>query len=243
MSDSGRILIVDDNQINRMILSRVLTDQGHESATAENGREALERLVLEPFDVILLDILMPEMDGYEMLQRIKQDPDLRHLPVIVISSVDEMESVLRCIELGAADYLPKPFNAPLLRARINASLAHKRLRYLEIEYLEQVNRVMDAAGAVEAGSFEESSLDPVAHRSDALGQLARVFQRMAREVHQREQRLRQQVEDLRIEIDEARQNKQVAEIIETDYFRTLSSQADTLRSIINGIGADESVVT
>jgi CheY-like chemotaxis protein len=239
MSDSGRILIVDDNKINRMTLSRALADQGHDSATAENGREALERLAAEAFDVILLDILMPEMDGYETLQRLKQDADLRHLPVIVISAVDEMESVLRCIEMGAADYLPKPFNAPLLRARINASLANKRLRDLEIEYLEQVNYVMEAAGAVEAGSFEVGSLDPVADRGDALGQLARVFQRMAREVYQREQRLRKQVEDLRIEIDEARQNKKVAEITETDYFRALSSQADALRGIMNGNNTDE----
>jgi two-component system, cell cycle response regulator len=231
---SGRILIVDDNKINRMTLTRALGDQGHDSATAENGREALERLALEPFDVILLDILMPEMDGYETLRHIKQDPDLRHLPVIIISAVDEMDSVIRCIEMGAADYLPKPFNAALLRARINASLASKRLRDLEIEYLEQVNHVMNAAAAVEAGSFEAASLDPVAGRGDALGQLARTFQRMSREVHLREQRLRQQVEELRIEIDEARQTKKVAEITESGYFKSLSSQADMLRKIMSG---------
>jgi two-component system, cell cycle response regulator len=184
--------------------------------------------------VVLLDILMPEMDGYETLQRIKENAALRHLPVIVISAVDEMESVLRCIEMGASDYLPKPFNASLLRARISGSPAGKRLRDLELEYLEQANRVMEAAGAVEAGLFDVGSLDPVAQRSDALGQLARVFQRMAREVQQREQRLRKQVEDLQIVIDETRQAKKVAEITETGYFRSLSGQAEELRRIMDG---------
>jgi two-component system, cell cycle response regulator len=234
MTEIGRILIVDDNKINRMTLTRAIAEQGHESATAENGREALEHLASETFDVVLLDILMPEMDGYETLQRIKENATLRHLPVIVISAVDEMESVLRCIEMGASDYLPKPFNASLLRARINASLASKRLRDLELEYLEQANRVIEAAGAVEAGSFDVGSLDPVARRGDALGQLARVFQQMAREVQQREQRLRKQVKDLQIVIDETRQAKKVAEITETGYFRSLAGQAEELRRIMDG---------
>lgn len=231
-SAAGHILVVDDNEMNRKILSRALAEQGHTSVTAVNGRDALDKLAAAPFDVVLLDILMPEMDGYDALQSIKSQPNLRHLPVIIISAVDEMDSVVRCIEMGAADYLPKPFNAQVLRARINASLASKRLRDLELEYLEQVNRVIGAAAAVEDGSFEVSSLDEVALREDALGKLGRVFQRMAREVHQREQRLRRQVEELRIEIDEARQAKQVAEITDSDYFKSLASQAKSLRNII-----------
>jgi CheY-like chemotaxis protein len=232
--DSGHILVVDDNKVNRKLLTRALEEQGHTSGAAENGLQALERLSAESYDVVLLDILMPEMDGYETLSHIKQEEHLRHLPVIVISAVDEMDSVLRCIEMGATDYLPKPFNAGLLSARLNASLAAKRLRDLELEYLEQVGYVMDAAASVEADTFELSSLDGVSQRDDALGQLARVFQRMAREVHAREQRLRQQVKELRIEIDEVRQAKKVAEITESDYFQELRGQADTLRSIING---------
>jgi DNA-binding response OmpR family regulator/predicted metal-dependent HD superfamily phosphohydrolase len=202
--NSGRILVVDDNRINRMMLERALTQQGYIVATAENGRQALETLKAEPFDLVLLDILMPEMDGYETLGCIKSDDALRHLPVIMISAVDEMDSVIRCIEMGATDYLPKPFNPALLRARINASLAEKRLRDLEREYLEQVSLVADAAGAVERAAFQPGSLDGVAARGDALGQLARVFQHMAREVHLREQRLKQQLQQLHADIEEMR---------------------------------------
>ncbi len=200
----GRMLVVDDDRINRMMLERALTQQGYAVATAENGRQALEMLGAELFDVVLLDILMPELDGYETLARIKEDSTLRHMPVIMISAVDEMDSVVRCIEMGATDYLPKPFNRALLRARVNASLADKRLRDLELEYLEQVNRVVGAAQAVQAATFEVESLDSVAARDDALGQLARVFQHMAREVHLREQRLRQQLRQLHLDVEEMR---------------------------------------
>jgi len=201
---SGRILVVDDNRINRMMLDRALAQQGFAVATAENGRQALEMLAGQPFDVVLLDILMPELDGYEALARIKQDGTLRHIPVIMISAVDEMDSVVRCIEMGATDYLPKPFNPALLRARLNTSLAAKRLRDLEREYLEQVGYVADAAAAVERATFDPDSLNQVAARSDALGQLARVFQRMAREVHLREQRLKQQLQQLHADMEDMR---------------------------------------
>lgn len=202
--EGGRILIVDDTRLNRMVLVRGLTAQGHSVATAENGRQALDLLRAQPFDVVLLDILMPELDGYETLALIKDDASLRHMPVIMISAVDEMDSVIRCIGMGAADYLPKPFNAALLEARINSSLAGKRLRDLELEYIEQAGRVADAAGAVELGTFEPESLAGVAGRTDALGRLARVFLRMAEEVHLREQRLRRQLERLHHDMEEMR---------------------------------------
>jgi DNA-binding response OmpR family regulator/predicted metal-dependent HD superfamily phosphohydrolase len=202
--NSGRMLVVDDDRINRMMLQRALTQQGYAVATAENGRQALEMLGAEPFDVVLLDILMPELDGYETLGRIKADSALRHIPVIMISAVDEMDSVVRCIEMGATDYLPKPFNRALLRARVNASLAEKRLRDLEREYLEQVGKVADAAAAVRSATFDPDSLNGVAARGDALGQLARVFQHMAREVHLREQRLRQQLRQMNLDVEEMR---------------------------------------
>lgn len=230
--EGGRILVVDDSAVNHMVLTKALSADGHTSLTAEHGLQALELLQAdgEPgVDVVLLDLEMPELDGYETLTRIKSDERLRHLPVIVISSVEDLDSIVRCIKIGATDYLPKPFNAEVLRARLNASLAEKRLHDLQLEYLEQVGRVVDAAAAVEAETFEPASLNAVAERDDALGQLARVFQRMAREVYEREQRLKAQVQQLRIEIDEARAARQVAEITDTDYFRDLQEKASKLR--------------
>ena len=230
----GTILVVDDDFLNRTLLATNLEEQGFSVETAEAGRQALDLLRAGQFDVVLLDILMPEMDGYQVLDEIKQAEALKHLPVIVISAVDEMDSVVRCIEMGATDYLPKPFEPALLRARINASLAAKRLRDLELEYLEQVGHVIQAAGHVEQGAFEVESLDGVSLRTDALGQLARVFQRMAREVYKREQQLKQEIQELRIEIDQARQAKKVSEITDSDYFKSLRGQADSLRNIIDG---------
>jgi CheY-like chemotaxis protein len=232
--NSGHILVVDDNKLNRKLLTRALKEQGLTSATAQNGKQALEMLSAEDFDVVLLDILMPMMDGYETLSRIKLDERLRHIPVLVISAVEEMESVLRCIEMGATDYLMKPFKANLLRSRLKASLAQKRLRDLELEYLEQVGHVMSAAAAVEEDTFELSSLDGVALREDALGQLARVFCQMAQEVQARQERLKQQVRELTIEIDQARREKTVAEITDSEYFQSLRNQSDTLRAIMEG---------
>jgi len=229
---TGRALVVDDSRLNRMLLSRALAELEIESVEAEDGMRALELLEREPVDLIMLDLLMPGLDGYATLERIKAQPALSHLPVIVITDVDAVESVVRCIELGATDYLPKPFNAALLSARVGASLAGKRLRDLELEYLEQVGHVTRAAGAVEAGDFDAESLRAVAARDDALGRLARVFSRMADEVKAREERLRAEVRELRIEIDEARQARGVSEITGTDYFKDLRERAGELRRIV-----------
>jgi adenylate cyclase len=122
------LLVVDDNEDNRYTLTRRLNREGYSNlATAANGREALDLLQGKSIDLVLLDIMMPDMNGYEVLERLKADPNLRHIPVIMISAVDEIESVIRCIELGAEDYLSKPFNPILLRARVGASLERKRL--------------------------------------------------------------------------------------------------------------------
>ena len=231
-ADAGRVLVVDDERLNRMLLRRALEAEGHTVLDAENGRLALGVLEREPVDVVLLDIVMPELDGYATLESIKADPDLDHLPVIIISGVDEIASVVRCIEMGATDYLTKPFEPAILRARLQSSLAAKRLRDLEIEYLEQVSKVTNAAEALEAGSFDGDALVDVAARSDALGTLARRFSTMAAEVRAREERLRAEVRDLRIEIDQARQAKKVSEITDTDFFKDLRSRATQLRSVI-----------
>jgi two-component system sensor histidine kinase/response regulator len=136
--ESGLLLIVDDNEDNRDVLARRVEKQGHWAVTASSGPEALAALADQPFDLVLLDIMMPEMDGYEVLSRIKSDPQTQRLPVIMISALDEIESVVRCIEIGAADYLPKPFNPTLLRARVGASLREKRARDREQRYTAEL---------------------------------------------------------------------------------------------------------
>ncbi|MBL8100979.1 MAG: response regulator [Anaerolineales bacterium] len=127
-SEPAHLLVVDDNKINRMLLSRSLELQGHLVETAENGREGLEKLRSGTFDLVLLDIEMPEMDGFEVLEACLNDVELRQLPIIMTSAMDELDAVVKCVELGAEDYLTKPINPVLLRARINASLEKKRLR-------------------------------------------------------------------------------------------------------------------
>lgn len=119
---------MDDNRVNRLLLARSVELLGYTSTVAENGREAMDLLRTRPFDLMLLDIEMPEMDGFEVLEAIKQQPALSDLPVIVTSSVEGVHNVVRCIELGAEDYLPKPVNPVLLRARLSSSLEKKRLR-------------------------------------------------------------------------------------------------------------------
>jgi CheY-like chemotaxis protein len=228
--ESSHLLVVDDNRVNRMKLSRSLEQQAHSVAIAENGLQALEMLRTQFFDLVLLDIVMPEMDGYQVLEEMKGDDTLRGIPVIVISALDELASVVKCIEMGAEDYLPKSFDPVLLRARIGACLEKKRLRDQEVLYLQNVAKVTAVAAAVEAGKFDTAMLVDVSERSDELGQLARVFRRMADEVQAREQDFKEQIRALRIEIDETKMVRQVSEITETEYFRDLEKKAKALRS-------------
>ena len=140
------VLVVDDTEMNRDMLCSLLETDGHKSAVAENGRLALELLKAKPFDLVLLDVMMPEMNGYQVLEQLKSDSSLRAIPVIVLSALDEIGSVVRCIELGAEDYLPKPFDPVLLRARIGACLEKKHLRDQEIllrNELEEWNKTLE----------------------------------------------------------------------------------------------------
>ena len=127
-AERGDLLVVDDNRVNRLLVARTLEQLGHRVAFAENGRLALEVLRSRPADLVLLDVEMPEMNGYQTLEALRADPKLRDIPIVMMSSVDEVDSVARCIEMGAEDYLFKPVNAVLLRARVAASLEKKRLR-------------------------------------------------------------------------------------------------------------------
>ena len=151
MADSARILVVDDNEMNRDMLARRLLRQGHAVETAIHGREALSMLHASAFDLVLLDIMMPEMNGYELLEHLRGDPLFRHLPVILISALDDADSVVKGIEMGADDHLPKPFNPHILRARVGASLAKKRLHDREQMHARMLEREIDIAREIQAG--------------------------------------------------------------------------------------------
>lgn len=145
--DTARILIVDDEPFNVDVLEQELELLAYVTLSAANGEEALEILTREQVDLVLLDVMMPRLDGYGVLERIRENEVWRHIPVIMISALTEIESVVRCIELGAEDYLPKPFEPVLLKARIAACLENKRLHDLELAHrnkIEEERRRADA---------------------------------------------------------------------------------------------------
>lgn len=141
--------------MNRDLLSRRLKQQGHEIETAVNGREALEKIAAGEFDLVLLDIMMPEVDGYKVLETLRDNGTLERLPVIMISAVSEIDSVVRCIEMGATDYLPKPFNPVLLKARVGATLEKKRLRDKERLWAKSMERELDIGREIQASFLPE----------------------------------------------------------------------------------------
>ncbi len=166
--ECGHVLVVDDNRLNRLKLAKGLEQQGHTVQLAENGREALEMLRCEAFDLLLLDILMPEVDGFEVLRQIKNDNGLRDIPVIVISALEEMDSVVKCIEMGADDHIPKPFDPVLLHARIRASLGKKRLRERERAAEEALRKAAEQAQANLSRYFSPNLAKQLADDPDSL---------------------------------------------------------------------------
>lgn len=196
----AQILVVDDNSINRLKIRKAVKNLGHKVEVAANGAEAMKMLRSASYDAVLLDIVMPEMDGFEVLRHLKADDILREIPVIVISALDDdINQVVHAIELGAEDFLPKDFEPVLLRARLQASLNKKRFRDKELEYLSRVEKLTEAAQVIEAGSFtpDDLALDDLSQWRDALGGLATVFRGLAQEVYDREQRLDRTVRTLR----------------------------------------------
>ena len=151
MSSSARLLVADDNKVNRLLLVRNLELMGYAVSTAENGRVALEQLRGSRFDLVLLDMEMPEVDGFAVLAEMKHDLALRDVPVIVTSSLEGIDHVVRCVELGAEDYLQKPVNPVLLKARIGASLEKKRLRDQQKELLRRFATPEVAADLEQSG--------------------------------------------------------------------------------------------
>ncbi len=152
----GRLLVVDDTEMNRDLLARRLRALGHEVSMAENGRQALALLAGGGFDLVLLDVMMPEMDGYAVLERLRADPELSRIPVVMISAVDEIASVARCIELGAADYLPKPFNPVVLRARVTATIEKKRLEDRERLHARSLERELEIGRQIQRDFLPEA---------------------------------------------------------------------------------------
>jgi sigma-B regulation protein RsbU (phosphoserine phosphatase) len=147
---ASTLLIVDDNEDNRYTLTRRLQRERYQNlTTAVDGQQALELLQTRSFDLVLLDVMMPGLNGYEVLERMRADTRMRHIPVIMISALDEIDSVIRCIELGAEDYLSKPFNPTLLRARVGASLEKKRLRDGLVDALNQIECELQAARQIQ----------------------------------------------------------------------------------------------
>ncbi|MEL6819529.1 MAG: response regulator [Pseudomonadota bacterium] len=196
----ARVLIVDDNSVMRMKMRKAVNALGHDTEVAKDGIAALEILQEQEFDAVLLDIVMPGLDGYGVLEKLKANDATKHLPVIVISALDdEVESVVRAIELGAEDFLPKDFDPVLLRARLNASLAKKRFRDQELEYFARIDRLTAAAEVLESGRFNPDTLalDDLTTKDDPLGRLAIVFRGMASEIYYRELKLRQTISTLR----------------------------------------------
>ena len=150
-AEAARVLVVDDNEVNRDLLARRLQREGHRVELAVDGLDALAKLAADAFDLVLLDIMMPGMNGYEVLERLKADEALRDLPVILISALNDTDNMVKGISLGADDYLPKPFNPHILRARVSASLARKRLHDNEQRYARSLEREMDIARDIQAG--------------------------------------------------------------------------------------------
>ncbi|OBI90820.1 protein kinase domain-containing protein [Mycobacterium asiaticum] len=203
VAGAARVLVVDDDELLREQLAMVLERLGHSVIMAENGRAGLEAAERDAPDLVITDLNMPGMDGFELLERLKADARTQHIPVIVVSGEGDAASVVRCLERGAEDHLTKPYESVVLAARIRTSLERKRLRDLELAYLHRVARLTAAAEAVEAQTYDPKLLADLLARQDQLGQLARVFDRMVRGIRSREERLRARVRGLRREMEQS----------------------------------------
>lgn len=238
------ILIVDDSAAERLLLSTVLRGEGFaDLLAASSAEEALAHIAAVgrsfEIDLVLMDITMEDMNGIEACRRLKELPGACDIPVIMVTGSTSGDDLMAAFAAGAHDYITKPIRKTDLLARVGAALRLKRETDMRqarerqlLDYVEQVGHVTDAAAAIERDAFDPSALAAVAARSDALGGLARVFQRMAVEIRAREDRLQQQVRELRIEIDDARQAMKVEEITESGHFQNLRCQAAELRKIM-----------
>lgn len=198
-TDTASIIVIDDNRLSTRKLALAMSALGHNVQTAFDGVSALELIQRRRFDIILLDIEMPEMNGYDVLRVLKADAEQRDIPVIVISALEgDTGSVARALELGAEDFLPKDFDISILKARLKSSLVKKRLRDRELEYLRDVESLTKAAETIEAGAFRPADLDlgDVTERQDQLGRFATVFRDLSQAIYDRERRADRRVRTL-----------------------------------------------
>ncbi|MEA3244966.1 MAG: protein kinase [Gemmatimonadota bacterium] len=234
----ARILVVDDSDAPRRMLKQLVGRLGHDVTEASGGHAAFGIATQEAIDLVISDIEMPEGDGFELLQRLKADERTRDVPVIMVSGLDDTASVVRCIEAGADDHIPKPFDAVLLRARLRSSLEQKRLRDRELAYLRRVAGLTAAALAVEDAAYEPGSLDTIAAHDDELGRLARVFDRLVLGFRAREAQLERRLDDLKREVRRtgAHQPQQVGEMDATTQImhRVLAERYEVIEELGRG---------
>ncbi|MBC2834551.1 response regulator [Paragemmobacter straminiformis] len=200
MTIEAKVLVVDDSRTSRMIVNKALQQLGCQTVEAASGREALDLMGRDSFDLVLLDIEMPEMDGLAVLRQMRATGDRLNTPVLVISGQEgNLDVVVAAIELGAEDFLPKPFDPTLFRARVASCVEKKRLRDTEIDYLRQMDKLSEAAMVMESGKFHPANLglEAVAARPDSAGRLAAVFVEMATQVYDRELALQRNVRTLK----------------------------------------------
>jgi DNA-binding response OmpR family regulator len=227
----GRILAVDDDALNLDLLAQRLARQGHMVSTAVDGEQALQRLREQPFDLVLLDVMMPKLDGYGTLAGLKADEKLRAIPVIMISALDELSSVVRCIEAGAEDYLPKPFNPTLLRARIGACLEKKALHDQELElYNNLVQSQRELESELSAAHRGMAELDPDVRSDPKVAPLMRAFERMTSAMSRRQSDLRATIQDLEIQINRKSLSSQVKTIVTDPTFSAFTERAKAMRA-------------
>ncbi len=172
-TEPARILLVDDEPLNLDLLEQELDDLGFEIRTAADGRQALESVQQQPPDMIFLDLMMPVMDGFEVLERLQSDETLRSIPVVIVSAANDTDNIVRAIKIGAVDFLPKPFNPSILQARLNAGLEKKRLHDLETSYLQSLERELEIGREIQADFLPAEIPQPEGWRIRAHFQAAR----------------------------------------------------------------------
>lgn len=227
----GKVLAVDDDGFNLDILAKFLHKQGHVVTTAEDGLEALDILSKTSFDLILLDVMMPNLDGFETLKRIKEQENLLSTPVIMISALDELSSVIKCIECGAEDYLPKPYNSTLLRARVGACLERKAWvdRHLDlIDKLEESQKIIDAEIKNSEAQLEILH-DKYQGVVDVIP-LVDAFARMNASLVGQRRQIAETLQDVQIKINRTKVSAQVRTIISNPQFSSLSDRAKAMRA-------------